>query len=87
MIDFNDLPKLIAHHRKALELTQVQLAAKASVSRDLIASFESGRITDLSTKRLLRILHALDLDLRVTTFNKGRPTLEDILAEEGREQE
>jgi transcriptional regulator with XRE-family HTH domain len=87
MIDFNDLPNLIAKQRKSLALTQVQLATKASVSRDLIASFESGRLADLSAKRLLRILHALDLDLRITTLNKGRPTLEDILAEEGREDE
>ena len=87
MIDFNDLPKMIAHHRKSMGLTQHQLAAKAGVSRDLIASFESGRLAELGTKRLLRILHALGLDLRISTLNSGRPTLEDILAEEGRDQE
>ena len=87
MIDFSDLPKIIAHHRKSKGLNQHELAAKASVSRDLIASFESGRLPELGTKRLLRILRALDLDLRITTLNSGRPTLEDILAEEGREQE
>ena len=82
MIDFNDLPAQIAQHRKARGLTQVQLATKAGVSRDLIASFECGRLTDLSAKRLLRILQALDLDLRITTLNRGRPTLEDLRAEE-----
>ena len=87
MIDFNDLPKIRAKHRKLLGLTQHQLAAKADVSRDLIASYESGRLSELGTKKLLRILHALGLDLRISTLNQSRPTLEDILAEEGRDQE
>ena len=70
-----------------LGLTQQQLAEKAGVSRPLIANLETGRLPELGTKKLLRILRSLNLDLRITTFNKGRPTLEDILAEEGREQE
>ncbi len=84
MTDLQDIAITISQHRKMLGLTQQQLAEKAGVSRPLIANLETGRLPELGTKKLLRILHALDLDLRITTLNKGRPTLEDILAEEGR---
>ena len=44
----------------------------------------SARIAEIGVKHLLRILHALGLDLRATELNRGRPTLEDLEAEEAR---
>ena len=48
--------------RKASGLTQVRLAEKANVPRSVIARFETGR-TDLSTKSLMKIAHALDCSM------------------------
>jgi transcriptional regulator with XRE-family HTH domain len=82
MIDLHDIARAIVTQRKAQRLTQHQLAARARVSRDLIAKLETGRLPELGVKKLLRILNAVGLDLRVTTLNLNRPTLEDLQAEE-----
>lgn len=52
------------------------------MSRPTIARLETGRATDLGYRSILRILNALGLDLRVSTLNRGRPTLEDLEAEQ-----
>jgi transcriptional regulator with XRE-family HTH domain len=82
MIDLDDIAAEIITHRKGQRLTQHQLATQARVSRDLIAKLETGRLPELGVKKLLRILHAVGLDLRVTNLNLKRPTLEDLQAEE-----
>ncbi len=81
MMDLEALGIEIRRHRKALGFTQEQLAARALVSRPTIARLETGRATDLGYRSIHRILNALGLDLRVSTLNRGRPTLEDITAE------
>ncbi len=82
MIDHQDISKAVVKQRKLLGLSQHDLAHKAGVSRQLIAKFETGRQPELGIMRLLRILHALQLDLRITSLNRRRPTLEDLRAEE-----
>lgn len=82
MANFDEIYKAVAKHRKLAGLTQHKLAAKAGVSRELIAKLETGRLSEMGTKRLLRILHVIGLDLRLGSLNKSRPTLDDLLAEE-----
>lgn len=48
----------------------------------MLAELESGRLPELGVRKLLRILHAVGLDLRITSFNLKRPTLEDLIEEE-----
>ena len=80
-MDLESLGTAIKQARKALGLTQADLAIKALVSRPTIARLETGRATDLGYRLLLRILYVVELDLRLTTLNRGRPTLDDIVAE------
>jgi predicted transcriptional regulator len=85
MADLEQMAKAIASHRRQRELTQDALAKKAGVSRLLIAKLETGRYPEVGVKKLLRILHAVGLDLRIAALNLKRPTLEDLAAEdEGR---
>jgi transcriptional regulator with XRE-family HTH domain len=86
MLALDDLAKAIAEHRKRLGFTQQNLADRAGVSRLLIARLETGRLPEIGAKKLIRILNAAGLDLRITTLNQQRPTLDDLLAEEGDEQ-
>ena len=72
----------IRTQRKVLRMTQHQLADAARVSRLLIAKLETERLPELGVKKLMRILNAVGLDLRVSTLNRQRPTLEDLWAEE-----
>jgi len=85
MLDLVDIGSRVRATRKAKRLTQVQLAEKSGVSRARIEALENARIAEIGIKHLLRILRALDLDLRVTEFNRSRPTLEDLIDEETRQ--
>jgi HTH-type transcriptional regulator/antitoxin HipB len=82
MADLTDLGRTVREGRKRSRLTQSQLAEKSRVSRALIAQLESGRLPELGIGKLMRILHVLGLDLRVTTLNLKRPTFEDLLHED-----
>ena len=82
MADLEEMVRTIFVHRRRRGLTQDQLAMKAGVSRPLIAKLETGRYPEIGIEKLLRILHALGLDLRITTLNLKRPTLEDLIAED-----
>jgi transcriptional regulator with XRE-family HTH domain len=82
MIDLSDLGEKVKQERKALRLTRDQLATKAGVSRARIEALENLRAADIGFKNLLRIMNAVGLDLRITTFNQRRPTLEDLIEDE-----
>ena len=77
-----ELGERIKATRKAKGLSQIRLAEKSGVSRARIEALENARIAEIGFKHLMRILNALDLDLRVTELNRGRPTLEDLTDEE-----
>lgn len=82
MVDLTELGERIKQARKHLKLTREQLAAKARVSRARIEALENLRAPDIGFKNLLRIMNALGLDLRITTLNQRRPTLEDLIEDE-----
>ncbi|HXO72268.1 MAG TPA: helix-turn-helix transcriptional regulator [Bradyrhizobium sp.] len=80
-MDLIELGKHIKATRKAKGWSQTQLAQASGVSRARLEALENARLAEIGFKHLLRILIALDLDLRLTQFNRGRPTLEDLIAE------
>ena len=82
MTDLSELGEKIKQTRKELKMTRDQLAASAGVSRARIEALENLRAADIGFKNLLRIMRAVDLDLRVTALNQRRPTLEDLAEDE-----
>jgi transcriptional regulator with XRE-family HTH domain len=83
-MDLIELGERIKATRKAKGLSQTKLAEESGVSRARLEALENARLAEIGFKHLLRILNALDLDLRLTQFNHGRPTLEDLVAEDTR---
>lgn len=83
-MDLIELGERIKTARKAKGWSQTRLADAAGVSRARLEALENTRIAEIGFKHLLRILNALDLDLRITELNRGRPTLDDLTAEEAR---
>ena len=81
-MDLESIGAQIKEERKRRGWTRDQLAEMASVSSARIESLENHRASDFGIIRLLRLLHVLGLDLRVTNINKSRPTLDDLRAEE-----
>ena len=82
-IDLAHIGQIVRQSRREKRLSQGQLATLSGVSRARIAALETKRIGDITFGNLLRILHALDLDLRVTALNRQRPTLDDLREEKG----
>jgi transcriptional regulator with XRE-family HTH domain len=81
MLDLAALGKLIAQHRSVLRLTQAELARRARIGRSTLDALENGRTAELGFGKVTRILAALGLTLRIGEANRGRPTLEDLIAE------
>lgn len=76
----------IAAQRKARKWRQVDLAAKAGVSRATIDALENGRAGELGYAKLARILAALGLELRLGPVASRRPTLEELIDERSDER-
>ncbi len=77
-MDITELGEQIRDARHAARLSQSELAKRAGVSRARIDAIENGRAPDAGLRLTLRMLRALGLDLRLTTYNDRRPTLEDL---------
>lgn len=83
-MDLIELGERVKAARKSRGWSQTKLAQAADVGRARLEALENARLAEIGFKHLLRILNALDLDLRLTQLNRGRPTLEDLIAEEAR---
>jgi transcriptional regulator with XRE-family HTH domain len=81
MMDLLELGELIKKTRQAQKLTQGELVRRSGLSRARLDALENGRAAEVGFKKLLRVMHTLGLDLRVTQLNDSRPTLDDLVAE------
>lgn len=84
MLDLHTLGQRIAEHRGAQRLTQAELARRARIGRSTLDALENGRASELGFGKVGRILAALGLTLKISEANRGRPTLEDLIAESER---
>lgn len=79
MMTLEELGKSVREARHAAGLSQPELARRSGVSRALIAKLETGRLGEMGFVKVLRVLNAVNLDLRLSDLNLHRPTLEDLL--------
>jgi transcriptional regulator with XRE-family HTH domain len=82
MISLVDIGSRIASARRALKLSQKDLAAKAGIARSTLEALENGRTGELGFSKLTRVLAELGLDLALTEENRQRPTLDQLRAED-----
>jgi transcriptional regulator with XRE-family HTH domain len=82
MLSLTEIGSRIVSTRKALKLSQKDLAKKAGISRATLEALENGRTGELGFSRLTRILAVLGLDLALQEENQRRPTLEQLRAED-----
>lgn len=80
--DLSDIGSHVRERRRARRISQSELAHLAGVSRPQIDRLENARLPEIGFNYLLRILHVLGLDLRITELNHKRPTLDDLRAED-----
>lgn len=86
MLDLPSIGLQIRQRRKALKLRQVDLARTAGVSRATLDALENGRLGELGFAKVAKILAAVGLDLSLGEPSKRRPTLEDLMQEDERDQ-
>jgi transcriptional regulator with XRE-family HTH domain len=72
-MNLQDLCGLIVRRRKAAGLTQAALAAMAQVSLPTLKALEQGRMPELGFSKVVRILGALNLDIKIREANRARP--------------
>ena len=72
----------VATARGSLGIRQVDLAARAGLSRATIDALENGRASDIGFSKLARILAALGLELSLRPATNERPTLDDLMRED-----
>ena len=85
MLLLADVAQEIAKQRKAVGLSRAELAKRALVSRSTLDALENGRIGELGYAKVNKILTALGLELKLQQMNFSRPTLDQLLIENERE--
>ena len=84
---------LAQNHRLSLSLVSssdhrgvAELARKASVGRSTLDALENGRIGELGFSKIAKILSALSMELKLQETGSRRPTLDELLQEDGNDQ-
>jgi transcriptional regulator with XRE-family HTH domain len=85
MLYITDIGEQIAKRRKAVSLTQTKLAEMGRISRSTLDALENGRMGELGYTKVQNILIALGLELTVQVAVGRRPTLDDLMLENERE--
>lgn len=85
MLFLIDIGEQIAKRRKTVGLTQAELAKAARVSRSTLDALENGRMGELGYTKVHNVLIALGLELTIQVAVNRRPTLDDLMLENERE--
>jgi transcriptional regulator with XRE-family HTH domain len=72
-MNLQSIGRTIAERRRALRLTQSQLAARAQIGRSTLAALESGKLRELGLSRVARLCAAVDLILDVRPLQLDAP--------------
>ena len=84
MLDQISIGKKIAESRKKLKLSQTALSRKAGLSRATLDALENGRAGELGFSKVTKLLAVLGLELTLRTASSQRPTLDELMLEEDR---
>lgn len=79
-----DIGEEISKRRKAVGLTQAQLAKMARISRSTLDALENGRMGELGYMKVNNILISLGLEFKLQVAASKRPTLDDLMLENER---
>jgi transcriptional regulator with XRE-family HTH domain len=79
-----DIGEEISKRRKAVGLTQAELAKMARISRSTLDALENGRMGELGYMKVNNILISLGLEFKLQVAASKRPTLDDLMLENER---
>jgi HTH-type transcriptional regulator/antitoxin HipB len=76
-----DLGAELKARRQEMKKSQVELGAESGLRQEVLSRLEHGRLADFSVGKLLRLAHALGLEVTLTPLGRRRPTLDTLLEE------
>lgn len=85
MLFLVDIGAQIAVRRKAVGLTQSELANRARIGMSTLDALENGRLGELGYVKVNSILAALGMEFSLQPTVSVRPTLDELLLENQRE--
>jgi transcriptional regulator with XRE-family HTH domain len=86
MLMLSSVGEQIAARRRTLGLSQAALAKQAKVGHSTLDALENGRLGELGLSKIIRLLSALGLELKIQEAAGRRPTLEDLVEEDRDDQ-
>jgi HTH-type transcriptional regulator/antitoxin HipB len=63
MQSLTELGEAVAARRKALELSQSDVASRSGLARENLVRFERGQLTEFGSRKLLAVLAVLGLEM------------------------
>jgi transcriptional regulator with XRE-family HTH domain len=86
MVTLYSLGQEIAAKRKVLGLSQAVLAKQAKIGHSTLDALENGRLGELGFSKIIRLLSALGLELKIQETAGHRPTLDELMEEDRDDQ-
>jgi transcriptional regulator with XRE-family HTH domain len=86
MLMLSSIGEQIAERRRTLGVSQAALAKQAKVGHSTLDALENGRLGELGLSKIIRLLSALGLELKIQEAAARRPTLEDLMDEDRDDQ-
>lgn len=80
MQTLSELGKAVATKRKALKLSQSEVASRTALTRETLVRFERGQLTEFGSRKLLAVLAVLGLEISFTEVGAAG-TLDELRRE------
>jgi transcriptional regulator with XRE-family HTH domain len=77
-----ELGEAVAARRKALKLSQSEVAIRTGLTRETLVRFERGQLSEFGSRKLLAVLAVLGLEISFTEVGAAG-TLDELRRERG----
>ncbi len=77
-----ELGEAVAAKRKALKLSQSEVANRTGLTRETLVRFERGQLSEFGSRKLLAVLAVLGLEISLTEVGRSG-TLDELRRERG----
>lgn len=77
-----ELGEAVAMRRKALKMSQSEVATRTGLTRETLVRFERGQLTEFGSRKLLAVLAALGLEMNFVEAGMSG-TLDELRRERG----
>jgi len=80
MVDIEDVGEQLRARRKAMGMSQIEVAALNRINRVTLSRLENGKLPEIGIRKVMAICATLGLELTLKVASQ-RPTLQDLVNE------